>query len=74
VERLAQFLKRQPRAWLYTEALTPTIAIVFRRLHHWTGGCDLSLLLNTDPPDDLVWRYAIGDRHFDSVYHRLVDG
>jgi len=36
VERLSQFLKGQPRAWLYTEALTPTIAIVFRRLHHWT--------------------------------------
>jgi signal transduction histidine kinase len=29
VERLAQFLRQQPRAWLYFEALTLTIAIVF---------------------------------------------
>jgi signal transduction histidine kinase len=29
VERLAQFLKHQPRAWFYAEALTLTIAIAF---------------------------------------------
>jgi signal transduction histidine kinase len=29
VERLIHFLKRQPRAWLYIEALTLTVAIVF---------------------------------------------
>jgi signal transduction histidine kinase len=29
VERLAQFLRQQPRAWLYVEALALTIAIVF---------------------------------------------
>src|SRR5258708_20681611 len=29
VERLALFLRHQPRAWLYAEALTLTIAIAF---------------------------------------------
>ena len=29
VERLSQFLKQQPRAWLYAEALTLTIVIAF---------------------------------------------
>ena len=29
MERLSQFLNRQPRVWLYTEALTLTIAIAF---------------------------------------------
>jgi hypothetical protein len=29
VERLAQFLRQQPRAWLYVEALALTMAIAF---------------------------------------------